>query len=153
MEIGADSVANLGVFGKVDTRDLTYLQFRAEVERRIEAAWEPPVRGSGDSAGRAAPWKGIPPPIRRSETCGLSRHAGGVRSYDLHLAERSGAFDQDPLLRPGDTVTVTPRGRELRLSGEVRRPGTVGWSTGARSRRWRLTAPLFRLRGRSLVPP
>lgn len=49
---------------------------------------------------------------------------GSGATYDLFLARRHGRRDQDPYLRPGDTVVVSRAERIVTVSGEVRRPGT-----------------------------
>lgn len=48
---------------------------------------------------------------------------GPQRSYDLFRWLRFGELAHNPLLTPGATITFHAREREVRLSGEVRRPG------------------------------
>ena len=48
---------------------------------------------------------------------------GPQRSYDLFRWLRFGEIAHNPLLTPGATITFHAREREVRLSGEVRRPG------------------------------
>lgn len=49
---------------------------------------------------------------------------GQRRTYDLFRWRRYGESAHNPLLAPGATVTFRAREREVRLDGEVRRPGT-----------------------------
>ena len=49
---------------------------------------------------------------------------GDEQTYDLFRARRFGERDQNPYLQPGDTVIVERRDREVRITGEVERPGT-----------------------------
>lgn len=49
---------------------------------------------------------------------------GKTKSYDLFRAERFGELAEDPLLRPGDTITVNRLTRSVTVSGAVERPGT-----------------------------
>lgn len=49
---------------------------------------------------------------------------GTERTYDLFRADRKGDRDENPYLRPGDRVVVRPYNRQVRVSGEVRKPGT-----------------------------
>ena len=49
---------------------------------------------------------------------------GQRRSYDLFRWRRFGELAHNPLLTPGATITFRAREREVRLAGEVRRPGT-----------------------------
>jgi protein involved in polysaccharide export with SLBB domain len=48
---------------------------------------------------------------------------GEEKAYDLFKADRQGDLSQNPLLRPGDVVTVGRAERIVTLQGEVRRPG------------------------------
>ncbi|HOV94872.1 MAG TPA: SLBB domain-containing protein, partial [Spirochaetales bacterium] len=50
--------------------------------------------------------------------------------YDLFKASREGDLSEDPLLRPGDVVTVGKAARQVTLEGEVRRPGTYQLKEG-----------------------
>ena len=54
----------------------------------------------------------------------LSDYKGNTKTYDLYKATRYGDFSQDPYMRPGDTVTIMPQGRNIVLQGAVKRPGT-----------------------------
>ncbi|MEX2443980.1 MAG: SLBB domain-containing protein, partial [Alkalispirochaeta sp.] len=49
---------------------------------------------------------------------------GAEQTYDLFRALRYGERDQNPYLQPGDTVIVSRRDRQVRVTGEVERPGT-----------------------------
>ena len=55
---------------------------------------------------------------------------GTEKVYDLFMADRKGDLTQDPILRPGDVVTVGKAERLVKVMGEVRRPGTYGLLTG-----------------------
>ncbi|MBQ7159312.1 MAG: SLBB domain-containing protein [Treponema sp.] len=49
---------------------------------------------------------------------------GTVTTYDLFLASRFGDMDQNPYVRPGETVTVNRIDRKVTINGAVERPGT-----------------------------
>ncbi len=49
---------------------------------------------------------------------------GTTTSYDLFLADRYGQMDQDPYIKPGETITVNRLDRKVTVSGAVERPGT-----------------------------
>jgi protein involved in polysaccharide export with SLBB domain len=49
---------------------------------------------------------------------------GQIKTYDLFKAQRLGALDQDPYLRPGDVITFNRINRKVAISGAVERPGT-----------------------------
>jgi protein involved in polysaccharide export with SLBB domain len=48
---------------------------------------------------------------------------GTEKTYDLFEADRKGDLSQDPMLRPGDIVTVGKVDRLVNMTGEVHRPG------------------------------
>ena len=49
---------------------------------------------------------------------------GRTETYDLLKALRGGAFEEDPLLKPGSEVRFLPASRIISVSGAVKRPGT-----------------------------
>lgn len=59
--------------------------------------------------------------IRRIE---IESADGRPRTYDLFRWRRFGETAHNPLLEPGAAITFRAREREVRLAGEVRRPGT-----------------------------
>ncbi len=48
---------------------------------------------------------------------------GEAQSWDLFAASRDGQPEQNPYVRPGDRIELLRAERQVRLSGEVRRPG------------------------------
>ncbi len=48
---------------------------------------------------------------------------GSKKTYDLFKAQGFGVAEQDPYVKPGDTVAIQPADRIVALTGEVRRPG------------------------------
>lgn len=48
---------------------------------------------------------------------------GTEKQYDLFKSTRNGDFDQDPYLRPGDTIIVPKVDRKVEIKGAVYRPG------------------------------
>lgn len=62
-------------------------------------------------------------PTSSSRNIVVTSAEGIAHTYDLFKAERSGEREQDPLLRPGDSVAVAKAARIVVLSGEVSRPG------------------------------
>jgi protein involved in polysaccharide export with SLBB domain len=55
----------------------------------------------------------------------LVRSMGGEESsYDLFKAGRYGDLEQDPFLKPGDTVIIRQAARIVTINGEVKRPET-----------------------------
>ena len=54
---------------------------------------------------------------------GITSTAGDKKTYDLFLAQRFGDKQQDPYVRPGDTIEVQRVRRRVEISGEVERTG------------------------------
>lgn len=50
--------------------------------------------------------------------------AGVTRAYDYFRSYRFGEFDQNPWVRPGDTIAVKRLSRAVSIAGAVERPGT-----------------------------
>ena len=50
--------------------------------------------------------------------------AGVTRTYDYFRSYRFGEFDQNPWVRPGDSIRVKRLSRAVTISGAVERPGT-----------------------------
>ena len=49
---------------------------------------------------------------------------GKEKTYDLFRLDRFGDFEENPYLRPGDTILVSKYDRLVQISGAVKRPGT-----------------------------
>lgn len=64
--------------------------------------------GAADNAARAA-----------ADSAGAAK-----KTYDYFRAKRFGDSSQDPLVRPGDVVTVEAAGKRVVLRGEINRPAT-----------------------------
>lgn len=137
---------NLGVFGEVNARGMTFAELKPQVERIIAEAYP---RGLPSlniaSIGRfQVTLAGAIPRTRRITAWGLSRltdliggntgaftslrevqvrsASGSTQSYDVFRAIHTGDESQDPLLRPGDTVTFRRRGMTVIVQGEVYQP-------------------------------
>lgn len=55
---------------------------------------------------------------------------GTVKEYDTFKASRDGDFNENPFLRPDDTVIIPKLDRRVTISGEVKRPGTYELKPG-----------------------
>ncbi len=67
--------------------------------------------------------------MRRAE---IIKGRGESRFYDLFKAAREGAQEQNPYVRPGDTIVLHKLDRKVTVSGQVRRPGTYQLLPGER---------------------
>ncbi len=138
----------LGVFGEVDARDKQFTELKSEIEQIVANAYP---RGfpslSITSVGVfQVTLSGSIPQSRRVSAWGLShlsdlldgtigsatslrevrvRSADGTaQTYDVFRAMYLGETAEDPLLRPGDTVTFRRQDLTVQVSGEVYAPGS-----------------------------
>lgn len=145
--VDADSTVDLGIFGKIDASRLSFVELKARVEELIANSYtrslpylsiltpgifRVSVKGEITSVQHVTAWglsklseviedtRGPYSSIRNIEILSGNGETG---SYDLLKAMRLGAGDQDPYVRPEDTIILFPAKRTVRLSGEVRQPG------------------------------
>ena len=106
-----------------DTLYVPYMQnsntvlVTGEVKSTIEIDAWPQKRLSTLIAGHTTDYSSI----RDIEVTAVD---GSTTSYDLFLADRYGQMDQNPYIKPGETVTVNRLARKVSVSGAVERPGT-----------------------------
>ena len=137
-------VANLGI---IDAKGKTFLELKSEVEELVSrnfpmsavqfvlttpATYKVTLKGEVSSI-RETTLSGM---VRLSALAGggssyastrfltIEDLDGNVRRYDLFMASRFGDMDQNPYVRPGDTIWYERLDRRVSISGAVERPGT-----------------------------
>ncbi len=145
--VQSDYSVDLRLFGRVRGDSRSFQELRADAEAIIARAYPNSVpsliiksvgvfpvavKGAVKQPGRMIAWglsrlsdvlrDGIEPHGSDRDVQVVSRNGWSMR-YDLLRARRLGDDTQDPLVRPGDTVTVFPASRTVSVGGEVRRPG------------------------------
>ena len=145
--VDADSTVDLGIFGKIGASGLSFVELKARVEELIANSYtrslpylsilspgifRVSVKGEITAVQHVTAWgltklseviedtRGPYSSLRNIEILSCDGETG---SYDLLKAMRLGASDQDPHVRPEDTIILFPARRTIRLSGEVRPPG------------------------------
>jgi len=146
--IEPDLTVDLSIFGEENVNNLTFVDFKKIVENKVLTAYpkslprvtlrstgifEVFMKGEVQRTGYKLAW-GL---TRLSEIVGenltpyssirniqITSSEGKSQFYDLFRAVRSGEQDQDPFVRPRDTVTVRKYDRQIAISGEIERPGT-----------------------------
>ena len=137
----------LGHLGSVNARHLTLPELRTKVEATVRRNYPTAypqldlvsvglfrvfVSGAVERAGWIDAWglthlssvlegRLAEQASRRAVERSAGEDSRGV--YDLVAAERLGNVDNDPLVRPGDRITVPYSDRRVTIAGEVRRPG------------------------------
>jgi len=146
--VEGDGTVNLGFFGRVSASGMTFREFKAFVEKKVEAGYPQSfpsllilstgsfnirVQGQVQATSVVTAWgltrlsealNGILQPYSSVRDVRIISSNGKEASYDLFKAEREGDIREDPYIRPGDSIEVKSAGRVVRLEGEVRRPGT-----------------------------
>lgn len=147
VRVQSDNVINLNLFGEIDTTGLTYSELRRQVESMVSDAYpqsmpsfrlvsigvfEVTVRGAIAQTSRVNAWglsrlsevtQSLFQPYSSTRQVVVTNARGENSVYDLFQAFVLGENEEDPYLRPGDSVRVFPVGTLVRVSGEVNRPG------------------------------
>ena len=145
--VGSDYVIQLNVFGKVNAAGMTFAQVKQTIEKAFAAAYPRSLPSlTISSVGIFQVFiKGETPEAKNVDAWGMSRLSeilegrlgpysclrniqvisqdGTKKQYDLFQFQRLGLEDQDPYMRPGDTVVLSAAERIVEIAGEVRRPG------------------------------
>jgi len=139
---------NLSLFGTVDARGVTLAQLRKQVEQIVlktyPGSWpelsvesvgifQVYIKGEVKTAGWVQAW-GLSrlssvvadrlTPYSSNRDVEILSADGRGNQYDLFLSSRFGRKELDPYIGPLDTVIVHRRSREVKIVGEVERPGT-----------------------------
>lgn len=148
IQVASDYQIDLGIFGKIDATKMTF----ADLKRRVESLYAESyarsyptlsivsvgvfrvaITGEISSSSYMTAW-GL---MRLSDVMNMAnapnaslrnvyikpRGAAAPTKYDILKATRLGDAGQDPFIRPGDTVTLMPAGRIIKLTGEFRQTG------------------------------
>ena len=146
--IEPDLTVDLSIFGVESVNKLTFVGFKRMVENKVLTAYpkslprvtirstgvfEVLMKGEVKRTGYKLAWgltrlseivSGNLTPYSSTRNIRITSTDGKSRFYDLFRAFRSGEQDQDPFVRPRDTITVNKYDRQITVSGEVERPGT-----------------------------
>jgi polysaccharide export outer membrane protein len=146
--VQSDFNLNLGVFGSVTVRDLTYQELRDKIEDLVRRSYpgsrprfllsstgifQVYLKGEVKKAQYITCWglSHLSEVIKDNTTAYSSfrnldviSEAGVTKTYDLFKAERFGDKLQDPYVKPGSTVIVNKYHCQVKVYGEVVRPGT-----------------------------
>ena len=152
--VEGDGTLSLGFFGKFNTTGMTFRALKATIEAKVQAAYPQSspslviistgtfpvkVQGQIQSTTEIKAWGltrlhevvyPLVTPYSSLRDVKVRNQKGVETSYDLFKAEREGDTGQDPVVRPGDVVTVGKASRRIVLDGEVRRPGTYQLKDG-----------------------
>jgi polysaccharide export outer membrane protein len=145
--VESDYMINLNVFGQIDGSNKKFLRLQKEVERKVlnvypqsiphliitsVGIFQVQIKGEIPQTVYATAWGlsrlsdvvknslGSLSSVRDIQI--LSRN-GKTKTYDLLRARLFGDIDNDPFVKPGDTIIISKRQREVEVRGEVYRTG------------------------------
>ncbi len=145
--VGSDYTIQLNVFGRVNVEGMVFPQVKQNIEKAFVAAYPRSIPSlSITSVGVfQVLLKGELPRAQIVNAWGLSRLSdilegrlgpfsslrnikvisknGEERQFDLFKYQRLGDVDQDPYMKPNDTVVIAASERTVDIAGEVKRPG------------------------------
>jgi protein involved in polysaccharide export with SLBB domain len=152
--VESDYSVNLGALGTIDARGKSFPQLKRTIEQLImegyprsipsvtmisTGTFQVPVVGEIPQTRYVIAW-GL---SRLSEVISgaLGRHSsirnvkiiskdGVAREYDIWMARYKGDLSQNPYVQPGDRVEISRVKKEIRISGEVYRPGVYQLKEG-----------------------
>ena len=125
--VESDYTVNLSVFGKINVRGKTFLDFRSKVDTLVSEAYPESfhqlilrsvgiftveIKGEVDRAQEVTAWGMTRLGSLVSEhlteyssirDVTIIDHQGDAGTYDLFQAQRYGRLDQNPYVKPGDT--------------------------------------------------
>jgi protein involved in polysaccharide export with SLBB domain len=145
--VQSDYTINLGVFGTIDVRGMSFPQLKKRIEKMIQGGYPQsmPSLTMMSTGTFEVPVVGEIPRTRYVNAWGLSRlsnvvdgvlgrysstrdirvisKSGARGVYDLWSAVYVGDLSQNPLVKPGDKIEISRTGKEIQVIGEVYRPG------------------------------
>ena len=146
--VESDYSINLGIFGEIDVQEMNFPELKKRVERLIQEGYprslpsltmistgtfEIPVVGEIPRTSYMTAWglsrlddvvTGVLGAYSSIRNITVISQNGSVRSYDLWKARYIGELYNNPLISPGDRIVISRVDKQIRINGEVYRPGT-----------------------------
>jgi polysaccharide biosynthesis/export protein len=147
IQVAGDYSVDLGLFGKIDARGLKYIDLKSRVENLVAESYARSypsltidavgifrigLSGAIASSRFVNAWgfsrlsdlvEEAAETATSIRSIDLRSRDGLVRHYDLLSGMRKGDASQNPILRPGDSITLSPSLAKINLTGEVNFPG------------------------------
>jgi polysaccharide biosynthesis/export protein len=151
--VESDYTINMGILGKVDAKGTRFAVLKPQIEAIIAQAYprslpsvtivsiglfQVTLTGAIPQTQRVTAWglsrlselvSGVAGPYTSLRRVTVVSRLATRRSYDVFRAVDQGDPDQDPLLRPGDSVVFVRRGTVVGVQGQVYEPGSYEITT------------------------
>jgi polysaccharide export outer membrane protein len=145
--VGSDSSVQLSAFGKMNAEGMTFSQVKQNIEKAFVAAYPRSIpylsikavgvfqvflKGEIAESQNVDAWgmsrlsdviQGKLDPYSSLRDIKIISRTGNERTCDLFQYLRFGDVSQNPFMKAGDTVVISPSARTIEVLGEVRRPG------------------------------
>lgn len=146
--VESDYSVNLGILGEVSGRGKRFAELKPEIEALIAQAYprslpsvniasiglfQVTLTGAIPQTTRVTVWGlsrlsdvivGFTGPYTSLRAVTVTSSNGRRQTYDVFRAVDQGAQDQDPFLKPGDSVSFARRGLVVGVQGQVYEPGS-----------------------------
>ena len=140
---------NLSLFGTIDAANMTFAELKPRIQQIVESAiprslpslsllsvgiFQVRITGQVTQSRVVTAWglsqlsdvvRDMMAPYSSIRNVTIVRRDGRSESYDLFLALNLGEEDQDPFVRPGDTIQIQRAQRVVFLGGEVNQAGRI----------------------------
>ncbi|MBN1696481.1 MAG: SLBB domain-containing protein [Spirochaetales bacterium] len=145
--VESDYAININVIGQIDGRNKKFLRLQKEVERKVlnvypqstphliitsVGIFQIMIKGEIPQTVYATAWglsrlseivENNLGPLSSLRDIRIESKDGKSKTYDLLRARLFGDIDNDPYVKPGDTIVISRREREVSVKGEVNRQG------------------------------
>ena len=145
--VESDYNINMTIFGELNAAGMTFAELKPVIEKRIADAYprslpsvtitsvgvfQIPIRGEIPESRYVTAWGlsrlsqvldenlGIYSSVRDVE---IISGDGSVTKYDLLMALNQGILEQNPTIKPDETIVINRIHREIQVLGEVYKPG------------------------------
>jgi len=149
---------NLKVFGSLNTAGMTFATLKPVIEKAVAAAYPRSMpsltilsigifqvflRGETPQSLNIVAWglsrlseivESRRGPEASLRNVGVVSRDGKQKTFDLFRAYRFGAAEEDPFVKPGDTIVLSRIERRVEIAGTVHRPGTYELLAGEQLR-------------------
>jgi protein involved in polysaccharide export with SLBB domain len=148
IQVASDYTLDLDVFGKLDAKGLTFPELKARVEALVNKSYSRSfpslsIRSVGIfrvtlGGAIARPryvnawglsrlsdiFEAADEPSASLRVIEVKRRDGSAKRYDLLMALRTGDESRNPVMKPGDTITLFASSGQISLSGAIRYKGS-----------------------------